>query len=436
MAQIAELREALLNLDNLLSSCMRCGNCQAVCPVFGESVRESDVARGKIVLLQNLAYNIIQDADAIDERLNRCLLCGACQANCASGVKTLEIFVEARRILTEFRKLAPIKKFIFRYYLTQPKLFAKSLQFGSLFQSVVVRKQDNAQGTSRAPLLDKFLGKRHIPSLPKQQLLQKYGNLREKGKKHNIIFYTGCMIDKIYPQIGEAVIKILKHHDIGINMSSEFACCGMPTLCSGDQESFKILLKKNIEIFKKLDVKEMDYIVFACPSCNESVHVWWDYYVKDPNYFTHEERETLEAISKKTIDIHKFLYSVLDYKENEKTSTKNTKKITYHDSCHLKKSLHVDKEPRALLKQVNSYDFVEMPDSDKCCGCGGSFTLTQPELSLEIGTRKRENIIASNADMVTTGCPACMMQLSDILARFEDRVPVKHSIEIIAENLS
>ena len=76
-----------------------------------------------------------------------------------------------------------------------------------------------------------------------------------------------------------------------------------------------------------------------------------------------------------------------------------------------------------------------MKEADRCCGCGGSFTLFHYDLSKKIGQRKRENIVNSGASAVASGCPACMMQLSDMLSQNEDAVQVKHPIEIYAEML-
>ena len=96
MSDITRLANTLMKLDDKLCDCMRCGLCQAVCPVFGATMKEADVSRGKLALLDNLAHEMIKDVDAVDEKLNRCLLCGSCQANCPSGVKFLDIFMEAR----------------------------------------------------------------------------------------------------------------------------------------------------------------------------------------------------------------------------------------------------------------------------------------------------------------------------------------------------
>ena len=437
---LTTLTKSLLKLDNSLSSCMRCGSCQAVCPVFAQTTREADVARGKIVLLQNLAHEIIRDPKAVEERLHRCLLCGACQSNCASGVKILEIFMEGRSILTQYQKLSTLKKFIFRTLLPRPKLFAMALRTGSVFQGLILRKQKNKQNTSTAPLLTPLLGPRQIPALAKMQLHKKYGDLQEQGShKINVIFYPGCMTDKIYPQIGDAVLKILRHHNVGVTMPSDFSCCGMPALASGDTEGFKKLLNNNLDVFNRIDPdNSIDYIISACPSCTETIHNWWLHYGQS---LDEQSKQKLQNMSAKTMDIHKFLHDVLasetlkPTEQNKQNETSKQTKLTYHDSCHLKKSLNVSKEPRELLKQNQAYNLSEMPEADNCCGCGGSFTLTQAKLSLEIGTRKRNNIIASKAECVATGCPACMMQLSDMLARNNDNVSVKHSIEIIAEGL-
>ena len=110
-------------------------------------------------------------------------------------------------------------------------------------------------------------------------------------------------------------------------------------------------------------------------------------------------------------------------------------KVTYHDSCHLAKSLGVRRQPRELVKANPECELIEMREPDTCCGCGGSFTLTHYDISKKIGGRKRENIVASGADTVACGCPACMMQISNMLALNGDEVKVKHVAELYADSL-
>ena len=131
-----ELTNRLQQLDDRLVACMKCGMCQAVCPVFAETLQEGDVTRGKITLLQNLAGKIIRDAKGVQEKLNKCLLCGTCQVNCPSGVNIMDIFFEARIIVNTYMGLSAIKKVILRGMLTRPKLFNMFLDIGSRFQGL------------------------------------------------------------------------------------------------------------------------------------------------------------------------------------------------------------------------------------------------------------------------------------------------------------
>ena len=109
-------------------------------------------------------------------------------------------------------------------------------------------------------------------------------------------------------------------------------------------------------------------------------------------------------------------------------------KVTYHDSCHLKRSLRVSQEQRELLKNTKGVEFVEMNDCDNCCGFGGSYSLLYPEISAPILEKKIQNIKESGADVVALDCPGCLMQIKGGLdARGIDDIKVKHTAEIIAE---
>ena len=111
-------------------------------------------------------------------------------------------------------------------------------------------------------------------------------------------------------------------------------------------------------------------------------------------------QETAKKFGTKAIDINAFLVDVLGV--HPEGPAKGGLKVTYHESCHLKKSLGVSKQP--------------------------------PEL-INMNQKKRDSIVATGADVVATGCPACMMQLSDMLARNGDRARVRHTIELYADTL-
>ena len=435
MSDIYHLASIMMKLDDKLADCMRCGLCQAVCPVFGVTHKESDVTRGKLALLDNLAHEVIKDPDAVEDKLNRCLLCGSCQANCPSGVSIMEIFMEARQVLVEYRGLSKVKKLVFREILTRPRLLSGMLRLAAPFQGLFMRKQGFC--TYDLPMFSKIVGSRHIQKLPDCSLHAKYGELNTEGSSGiKVLFFAGCMADKYYTNLGEACLKALKYHNVGVVMPSDLTCCGIPALASGDLPGFVKETRENLEIIEKaLASGKIDYILTPCGSCTSTMKEWWPFYAKELGT---EYRRTLDSVASKIMDINAFLVDVLHADQLPQPEPKAGCKtrVTFHDSCHLKKSLGVTSQPRALISHNPDYQLVEMAEADRCCGCGGSFTLFHYDLSKEIGQRKRDNIIRSGAQAVATGCPACMMQISDMLSQNHDNVTVKHPIEIYAESLS
>ena len=429
MADLHKLATMLQELDDLMITCMKCGMCQAVCPVFGETLKESDVTRGKITLLENLAHEMVSDAEGVQEKLNKCVLCGSCQANCPSGVKIMDIFLKGRIIVNTYMGLPAAKKIIFKGMLTKPALFNSLVGMGSKFQGMFTSKVDDLLGSSCSKIMSPLIGDRHFLTLadkPLRKIVPKLDTpAGASGLK--VAFFPGCVIDKMLPRVGEASLKVLKHHGVGVFMPAGQACCGIPTLASGDRESFDKLVKLNVKAFAK---GEFDYLITACATCTATIKELWPKFVE--GYPAGLKADVL-ALAEKTMDINQFLVDKVGVKAQ--TAPTGGKLVTYHDPCHLIKSLGVSAQPRTLIKANREYNFVEMAEADRWCGNGGTFNLHHYDVSKQIGQRKRDNIVASKAEVVATGCPACMMQITDMLSQNGDRISVRHPVEIYAETL-
>ncbi len=140
MIDFKKLIGLMHDLEDQLVVCMRCGMCQAVCPLYAQTGREVDVARGKLALLDGLLKEMFDNPKGVSEHLNKCLLCGSCAANCPSGVSVLEIFIKARAILTGYSGLSPAKKLILRGMLSHPKVFDRLTEWGAKFQTLFTRQ--------------------------------------------------------------------------------------------------------------------------------------------------------------------------------------------------------------------------------------------------------------------------------------------------------
>ncbi|WP_297216291.1 (Fe-S)-binding protein [uncultured Desulfovibrio sp.] len=428
MSTLHSLARRLMKLDDRLAACMRCGMCQAVCPVYGATMKEADVARGKLALVSNLAHELICDPQAVAGKLDRCLLCGSCEAACPSGVKITEIFFEAREIVYTYLGLPPIKKMIFRYLLPRTDLFDMAVRVGAPLQRLVFRRNHDVQDTACAPMLSFLLGNRHVRQLPSRSLLQCTGPLDEPRPQGGIrvAFFPGCLGDKLYVDVAQDCLKVLHHHGVAVFMPAGLACCGIPALASGDADSFLRQMSVNLPLLRG----DFDYLITPCPTCAVTIaHLW----PRHARRLGRLEQEAVNALADRTMDITAFLVDVLGVQAQP--GGENARRVTCHDPCHLAKGLGVRQQPRTLIEASPDCRLVEMNEADRCCGCGGSFNLAHYDLSRRIGQRKRDNVIASGAQIVATACPACMMQLEDVLSQNKDDVTVRHPVQLYAASL-
>ncbi len=425
-------RLALLvkELEDQLIVCMRCGMCQAVCPLFAETGREADVARGKLALLDGLAQEMFQDPQGVNERLMRCLLCGACAASCPSGVQVLDIFIKARAILAGYMGLHPLKKAVFRGVLAHPEFFDRLLEWAAKLQRIFVKPVDDLLGTSCARFVSP-LAERHVKMLAEIPFHRRVESMNTEAGASGLKvgMFVGCLIDKIFPHIMQSALASLKHHQVGIFLPGEQGCCGIPALSSGDRDAFSRLVRHNLARFA---TEKFDFLVTACATCTSTIKKLWPTLAQ----LTNAEQGLVEELAGKTVDISQLLVDQLGVTAASTAASPNAVAVTYHDPCHLKTSLGVAAQPRTLIRANAHYRFKEMQESDWCCGCGGSFNLQHYDISRAIGRRKRENIAQSGCSVVATGCPACMLQLLDMQSQAGDRITVKHAIEIYAESFA
>jgi len=416
------------SLEDQLVVCMKCGMCQAVCPLFAVTGREADVARGKLALLDGLLVQLFDDPEGVSRRLNKCLLCGSCAANCPSGVSVLEIFIKARAILAGFQGLSPAKKAILRGMLAHPELFDRLGEWGAKFQKVFTKPVNEVVGTSCARFMSPLIGERHFRPLAPVPFHKHVPSLDTRPGAAGIkaAFYVGCLADKVFPGLAQATVDVLTHHGVGIFMPENQACCGIPAISSGDTDTFRRLVRHNI---RKFEAGAYDVLVTACATCTSTIkEVWPLMTAADPGLQADARR-----LADMTFDISQFLVSKLGLAGGDKPE--GNIPVTYHDPCHLKKSLKVWSEPRTLINASRGYRLQEMPEADWCCGMGGSFNLQYYGISGRIGERKRDNIRSTGCRIVATGCPACMLQISDALSRGGDAIQVKHPVELYAESL-
>jgi glycolate oxidase iron-sulfur subunit len=416
----------LKRVEDQLKKCVKCGACRQNCPAFAAFQREPAVARGKVALAQHILKDDIELDDQTYLAMSRCLLCGGCVEKCPNDVPTDEIVIAAREALGKKRGLTTFHSAVGQVIKSRSRM-KMGAKMASILGPLFFKKVPETSGLRlRFPM--PFVGnKRYIPEIAKEPFMDRHPEVipGEPGKPH-IVFFVGCMTNFCYPEIGEAALKLFKHLGCTVIIPKGQQCCGLPGMSGGDIETVRELAEKNLA---EMERYEADYVMSACATCSGALHRLYPLVVGKRNP---ELRSRLDALAKKTVDASQLLMQLgLNPVD---TGTGGDIRITYHDPCHLR-TRGITKQPRELLKRTPGVELVEMAGADNCCGLGGTFNVYHYESSMTINEAKSRAITETAAQAVATGCPGCMMQLSDGLKQHGSTVEVLHTLQLLARRL-
>jgi len=392
----------LAALQPELDKCMRCGFCMAVCPVYGMEETEQAVARGKIAIVDAVVAGELSLHDPrVRDAMFDCLVCKSCMESCPTKVNFDRIVVGLRAALAREEGLPLAKRAIFGV-IKHPALLDWAMKAAALAQPLATGQQARLMPKLTTPLRDRV--PEHVPV---------------ESPRARVAFFTGCSLNYMYPEAGIDLAYVLSENNVEVTIPKAQQCCGTPVFIHGDIETARTLARRNIDI---MDNCGADYIITGCGSCGGA----WQREFSELLGGDEEYSRRAAYWSTRTYDISTFLVDVIQYRRPAGAVETS---VTYHDPCHLKKTMKVARQPREILKSIPGVRFVEMPRPDACCGCGGSYALTHTETSTAIARKKTDDVQATGAETVTTGCPACMMQLTANLGR-----PAHHFISLLAHS--
>ncbi|MPM46897.1 Lactate utilization protein A [bioreactor metagenome] len=406
-------------------NCLRCASCLNVCPVYtlvGGHVYGHIYAGGIGAILTAFLHSM-GDFEKINEM---CIGCRKCTEVCPGKINIPGLIEELRARTVKENGLPFAAKVVFENVLSNRKVFHTLLRLASVGQ----KPFQSGNVIRHLPLFLAGMTKdRSLPAVADKPLRDRISKITKKIDKptKRVAFFAGCNTDFVFPETGESVFKVLQDLKMEVVFPEDQSCCGKPVLGMGDRETAKNIAKRNIKAFEDANV---DVIISACPTCAETLHqTYSEIFADDPamkarvEKFAHKVREFSSFVAEQ--------YA----KAGRLNKTIGGTKVTYHDSCHMKRGLGIYEEPRKLLEAAKGYEFTEMKDCDKCCGMAGAFGIKYTELSMPMLKQKITNIKDSGAEVIAVGCPACMMQIQGGLDKQAPNIKIKHVAQILAENI-
>jgi len=189
------------------------------------------------------------------------------------------------------------------------------------------------------------------------------------------------------------------------------ACTGDPARRAGNEYLFQEMAKANIATLKEKRVRK---IVASCPHC-----------------FNTMSREYPDLGGDFEVIHHTELLARLIQEGKLKPKESVDAKVTYHDPCYLARHNDVLKQPRTVVNSIPGVEATEMHRCKKgtfCCGAGGARMWMEETVGKRINHERIEEALATDADIVSTGCPYCMIMLDDAV---KDKVQKKEASESV-----
>ena len=406
--------------------CIRCASCLNICPIFrlvGGHVF-GKVYTGGIGTILTAWHDNLKSSEDIQ---GLCIQCGACKDVCPSKIDIPGLILEIRRRLVKNEGLPILHKSIYAV-VNNRRLFHTMLRAAS------VAGKPFSKGSKFIRHLPMFLADltdgRSLPAIAAKPLRDTIKKIRQPaGLKERAVFYAGCLIDFAYPEMGEALVKILNKGGIEVVFPDDQTCCGAPARYSG---AYEVAAKNAADNIEALLAERADYVVSACPTC--TVALDHEFIATFQSLGQSKNMARARELSAKVIDFSTLVKKLVDEGRLTLKEGETLGKITYHDSCHLKRTMHAEKPPRELLEKAG-YELTEMFECDICCGMGGSYSLKLPEVSAPILQRKLKNIKDTGAPVVAMDCPGCVMQIRGGMDQDGAPVQVRHTVELLAERL-
>ena len=421
--------------DSNLIECIRCGSCMSVCPVYQTTFQETDVARGRLALLESVKLGTVGWSERLEEILSRCLLCGACDQICASKVQATRIIQQGRERLFRtgkgYRSDNPLIKSVRKGELPGRLL----LKGGALLQGLLCKKIAESSGLHLRFPFSFFAERATIPALAWSPFLKVFRpEIARETKGPRVGFFVGCGANYLFPETAWALLRILQHMGANITIPKDQVCCGLPAYVSGDMDMAKALARKNVEAFGSL---ELDAVLTVCASCGSHLRNLGALFEDDP-----VAQAAARALAEKHEDAMAFLVDDLgfdaylrDHPSGSAHQGKPLLRTTYHDPCHLRIGQGITEAPRRLLKALPGVEFLEAPHPGQCCGHGGDFNLSHFDLSVKILDRRMEDFTRVGADAIVTGCTGCLLQFAEGVSRkgLAGKVQVCHPLVLVEQ---
>lgn len=242
-----------------------------------------------------------------------------------------------------------------------------------------------------------------------------------------IALFSTCMNDVMFPQAAQATVHLLRRLGHEVIFPQEQACCGQMHVNTGYFPEALPLIENHVRVFEPALDGEWDAIVAPSGSCTGSIRTQQAMVARELGHLALAAKA--DKLAAMTYDLPELIVDVLGMVD---VGAYFPHRITYHTTCHSLRVAKVGDKPLQLIKAVDGIDYIPLPDSDVCCGFGGTFSVKNPDVSSAMLADKMANIKSTGAEILVAGDYSCLMNIAGGLSRTRSGIRAMHLAEVLA----
>jgi len=355
--------------ENELYVCARCGYCREVCPVKKLNGFDKVCPRGKILLLKHFMEKKMPITKDMIWNWYYCCTCGYCAETCPVNIDFPTVVKDVRVDLVK-RGLNPLEPF----KIASANILTEGNPFGK----------------------------------PKSERTEWIPQSVKLSKKSDTLYWAGCTSAYWTTETAGAVVSILHRINFDYNMlGGDEGCCGMIPVWGGGTDVSRQIAERNVRLIEDSGAK---VLFTTCPGCYSTFK---EDYPKLVGKLGFEVRHASE------------LFSELIKSGRLKFTHKVASTVTYHDPCHIGRFHGIFEEPREIISAIPGVKFIEMDYNRRAANCcGGPMRTAFAEDSLTVAQWRVDEALSTKAEILTTFCPQCTINLRQGAATREATIEV------------
>lgn len=213
--------------------------------------------------------------------------------------------------------------------------------------------------------------------------------------------FVTCVNDLLFPDTGRAVVTVLERLGHTVEFPAGQTCCGQLHANSGYRDEALPLVRGFARTFAGYEA-----VVAPSGSCVAMVRDAYPRLVPDD--------AAVARVAGRTYELSELLVDVLGVTD---LGAAFPHRVTYHPTCHGLRILQLGDKPQQLLAAVRGIDLVPLPGAEECCGFGGTFALTNPDVSGAMLADKCAAAAGTGAAYLAAADNSCLAHIGGGLSR-------------------